>query len=356
MSSPPYSDVVDALLKADVPIRQLQGPGNVAVTLAAGRIVAMSFSPGDTNLSWSNTELLDTHLVRSHPERLVGGFGGDRLWFGPEIAYHWKGPPRWDTFANYQVPDAADPGNYQFLEASQRAVTLCATGQLTDQGTHGRIGFEVERTIRLIPPPLPHNDPLMKGIRYVGVRSSHLLKLDPATSAGRIGLWHLLQIPVGSVLIVPLKDTALAQNKVPLSYGLPGEWLEKSDHIRWQYTGTANAKFGLSASALTGRSAVLRQLKAEQFCLIIRQFPVDEKATYADHPYGVPRADQAFQAWDGLGFGEMEFHGPALDAVLGPRELVEADDLWAFGGLQGAILRLARNLLGVDITDILEGL
>ena len=355
MNSPTYMDVVDALSRAGVPIRQLQGLGHIAVTLAAGRIVAMSFSSRGPNLLWSNAELPNTDLVRTHPERLVGGFGGDRLWFAPEIAYHWKGPPRWDTFANYQVPAATDPGNYQFVESRQGAVTLRAAGQLTDHATHGQVRFEVQRTIQLIPAPLPDNDPLMNGIEYLGIRTSHVLKLDPTTTAGRIGLWHLLQMPVGSVLVVPLKDSAPTRDKVPLSYALPGGWLEKSDHIRWRYTGTASAKFGLSASALTGHSAVLRQLGTDQFCLIVRQFPVDERAMYVDHPHGVARADQAFQAWDGLGFGEMEFHGRALDAVRGPRELEESDDLWAFGGSPAAIGPLTQKLLGIDVADVLKG-
>ncbi len=39
-----YLQTVSDLRKASVPIRELPGPGAVAVTLAAGRIVALAFS------------------------------------------------------------------------------------------------------------------------------------------------------------------------------------------------------------------------------------------------------------------------------------------------------------------------
>src|SRR5688572_24712635 len=72
-----YAQVVGHLEEARVPIEQLQGYGVVAVTLAGGRIVAMSFSKEDPNLFWSNPLLKDTKLLRQSPEKLPGGFGGD---------------------------------------------------------------------------------------------------------------------------------------------------------------------------------------------------------------------------------------------------------------------------------------
>jgi hypothetical protein len=89
--------------------------------------------------------------------------------------------------------------------------------------------------------------------------------------------------------------------------------------------------------------------------LIVRQFSADPKATFGDHPYGVPRSDQVFQAWDGYGFGEMEYHSPLLNAAQGPRELTESDRLWAFGGTSRAIVALASRLLGLDITYLVHG-
>jgi hypothetical protein len=355
MELPQYKTVVNNLRKASVPTRELEGEGYVSVTLAAGRVVAMAFSKDGANLLWSSPQLDNTHAVETAPETLVGGFGGDRLWFSPELDYHWSGAPDWKGFTNYKAPAVTDPGNYQFVDAGEGAVGVHANGVLTahDPG-QTRIGFDVQRTIRMTPPPLPKTDPLMQGIQYVGIEASHSLKIDDAAKVGRMDLWHLLQTPVGSVLIVPLNPKATAAQRQPLSYGLPGGWVAKPEYILWTYDGKAHAKFGLPGIALTGRTAVLRKLEAGQWCLVVRQFPTDSKAIYGDHPYGVSRSDQVFQAWDGYGFGEMEYHSPILDARSGPRELRESDHLWAFGGSAKGIAALAIRLLGVDTADVMK--
>jgi hypothetical protein len=88
--------------------------------------------------------------------------------------------------------------------------------------------------------------------------------------------------------------------------------------------------------------------------MIVRNFPCDPRAVYVDHPYEVPRTDQVFQAWDGLGFGELEFHSPGLDAEFGPRCYEGIDSLWFFAGEAGAIVSLAANLLQTDVGYILK--
>jgi hypothetical protein len=351
MTNTSYSNVVGALGAASMQVSQLgegQGP-KVAVTLAAGRVIAMAFSTEGPNLFWSNPELSNTELVKNHPEKLVGGLGGERLWFAPELAYHWDGEPDWKSFANYKVPAAADPGAYELLRKDSYSVTLHAQGELPVHGTDRRTRFEVERTIRLIDPPLSRSDPLMNRVDYVGIESSHVLKILPPTREGLIDLWHLLQVPAGSVLVVPVKRNEQAKPVQPLSYANPGGWVDARDHLSWRYEGQACAKIGLPAGALIGRSAVIQKLQGSRWCLIVRDFPVDANARYVDHPYKVPRTDQAFQAWDGFGFGEMEFHSPAADAARGPREIRESDRLWAFGGPGDAIAALARHLLNVDV-------
>src|SRR3979490_905560 len=100
-----YSQIVSDLETASVPVKELHGPGGpagdvaaaaapvVAVTLAAGRIVALAFSKDGPNLLWTHPDLGDTGLVKANPARLMGGIGGDRLWVSPELRYHWGGKP-----------------------------------------------------------------------------------------------------------------------------------------------------------------------------------------------------------------------------------------------------------------------
>jgi Family of unknown function (DUF6786) len=346
-----YSQVINDLTKASIPVRQLHGRGSVAVTLAAGRIVALAFSQDGPNLLWSNPELADTEKIKAAPDKLPGGLGGDRLWFSPELRYHWAGKPDWRGLSNYHVPSVTDPGQYVYVDADPDRVALAAKGRLLVQGRSDEyLDFAVEREIRLTDPPLPLDHPLMRGVDYVGVRTAHKLTVEGSNGAGEIDLWHVLQTPVGSILIVPLRQ---GHRTEPLSYGLPGGWEKTGDRVIWRIEGKANAKLGIAAEALTGRAAILRGLSGGRWCLIVREFPADTSARYGDHPDGVPRDDQVFQAWDGLGFGEMEYHSPVLSAAGGFRTLRDEDRLWVFGGTGRSIAGLAESLLGVDIRSLL---
>ena len=348
-----YSRVINDLTKASIPIRQLHGRGVVAVTLAAGRIVALAFSQEGPNLLWTNPELADTEKVKAAPDKLPGGLGGDRLWFSPELRYHWTGKPDWRGLSNYYVPSVTDPGQYAYIDDAPDRVTLAAKGRLLVQGRSDEyLDFAVERQIRLTDSPLPLDHPLMHGVDYVGVQTAHKLTIEGNNGAGEIDLWHVLQTPVGSILIVPLRQ---GHKTEPLSYGLPGGWQTTAASVIWRIEGKANAKLGIAAEALTGRAAILRELSFDRWCLIVRQFPADMAARYGDHPEGVPRDDQVFQAWDGLGFGEMEYHSPVLSTADGVRTLHDADELWAFGGTGRSIAALARSLLDVDMGHLLLG-
>jgi hypothetical protein len=341
-----YSQMLSDLERASVPVRELSGPGMAAVTLAAGRIIGLALSREGPNLLWSHPDLGD---LTGHPGELVDGIGGDRLWFAPEVRYHWLGEPDWHGLANYQVPRAAEPGQYQFVDSEPDVVALAARGQLPVRGTEQILAFRVARRIRMTPPPIQLA--LLRGVEYVGVETSHELTIEEETPTGEVDLWHLMQIPTGSILIVPLRP---GHTTAPLSYGLPGAWQTTPNNVIWRISGSGNAKLGIAAEALTGRAAVLRRLPTEQWCLLVRQFPVDVAARYGDHPHGVPRDDQVLQAWDGLGFGELEFHSPLLDAERGPRALREQDRLWAFGGTAQAVAAVADQLLQVDIRSLLS--
>jgi Family of unknown function (DUF6786) len=345
-----YESVVGFLRRASVPLQEMQGNGHVAVMEAAGRIIAISFSRTSENLLWSNPLLSDTLLVKYHPDQLVGGFGGDRLWFAPEVDYHWDGPPRWDTFENYRVPPEADPGRYEFTRSTDRAIGMRASAALIHRATGQRLTFEVHRSVSLTSPPGEIGATTLSKLDYVGIQTCHTLSLDPHAHIGRVDLWHLLQMPADSVLLVPLNRSAHDMGTTILSYGQPGGWIEEAKCLRWRFTGTALAKLGVSVNSSTGRAAVLRQLNPERWCLLVRQFPIHLHKLYADHPYGVPRTDQVFQAWDGFGFGEMEYHSPMLDAQRGPRSLEDSDYLWAFGGTLSDLRTLLATLLGIDVS------
>jgi len=345
MANPTYRSIVESLRHSSVPVWEIGTRCKAAVIPDGGRIIAAAFDTTRNNLFWSHPQLGDGSDTRIDATELIGGIGGDRLWFSPELTYHWDGRPNWETQSNYKVPAESDPGVYELCSADERAVKLRASVSLPVHGSDHRVGFDVEREVRIIdsPPSLP--DSLMQGVEYMGLEASHTLRLRDDTHEGVVDLWHILQMPVGSTLIVPIKKS----NPDIVSYARAGNWAIHPDHIRWTFDGTPRAKFGLGTSVVTGRAGVLQPDGADRWTLVVREFPFDERAKYADHPYETPRTDQVLQAWDGLGFGELEFHSPALDAAQGPRSLSESDRIWMFGGERDAIRNIARQLLSVDV-------
>lgn len=350
-----YAALVSHLHRAGMPIREIGSEGRLAITKAAGRVIAATFSQDGENLFWSNPLLTDEQFTVERWVELIGGPGGERLWFSPELDYNWDGAPNWRTLENYKVPAEIDPGAYEFLEEGPDYISMRCAGAASVHGLDRRVGFEVLRRIRLAPSPIQRKELEAAHVDYLGIETSHRIRMLDETTTGRLGLWHLLQVPAQSVLVVPIKRASVPGGMLQ-SYALPGNWQEREHHISWLLNGVQNAKLGLSSKVLTGRSAVLRRLKSKAWCMIIRDFPVNPAGTYIDHPHGVPRNDQAFQAWDGLGFGEMEFHSPGLDASGGPKLYEESDRLWAFGGGARAISYLAERLLKVDADCILREL
>ncbi|MBI1929594.1 hypothetical protein HYR99_35775 [Candidatus Poribacteria bacterium] len=337
-----YQTIVDQLRAADHRIEELTYQGRVAVSRIGGRVVGMAFSSEGENLLWSNPQLSDTELLRNHPEQLVGGIGGDRLWFAPEFAYHWEAEPDLVNFKNYKVPVNVDPGNYQIVQNDDFSIGMRLETHLTDHRDGQTVTFEVERTLMSAASPLPHNSPTMQDVNFVGIRAQHHIRVLSCPPGKCVGLWHLLQMPVGSTLIVPTRGQPR-----PLAYFNKGGWHLHSDHLRWTFGGEAAAKIGFDVNQVTGRTGVIRPLSDGRWALVIRQFPVLPGLTYCDGPSEAQAVNQMVQCWDGFGFGEMEYHSPAVGAPpIGP-EYTETALLWAFGGTGTAIERIAAELLGV---------
>src|SRR6185436_18732788 len=95
----------------------------------------------------------------------------------------------------------SDPGRYHWAERARNSVSLCASPILRDYRDGSDVSFEVERTISSTACPLT-----ARGVRYVGIRLQHVLRIRRAKSRQRVDLWHIVQIPAGSRTIVPTLD------------------------------------------------------------------------------------------------------------------------------------------------------
>jgi hypothetical protein len=342
-TGPTYRDAIERLSREGVAIRELPGPGRVAVAAETGHIAALALAEDEPNLVWLHPEVGEVPGRRG--AGLPGGFGGDRLWFAPECAYFWKGEPDWVDFSNNATLPEMDPGNYHLVDVDG-GVGISGDVRLAPFDGGPEIAFAVERDIRPVTPPYSAS-----GIGAIGVETSHRITLRTRVPAGRLDLWHLLQVQPWSTLIVPLRGDVADADAEAVVYTGSARPTRLPDQLRWTYTGTSKSKFGVSARATTGRTAIVRALDADRRLLLIRDFPVDPAASYVDDPYGAPRGDVAIQVWDGFGFGEMEFHGPGIAGEPG-HVYEESDRIWAFVGTPAAVTDAARELLAVGIRDL----
>ena len=254
----------------------LPAQGCLAAVSEGGRVLALAFGPGEGSLLFAHPEL--PSLGRGAARALKGGPGGHRLRFAPEYAYSWIGEER-DLvgFSNYLVQKQEEPGEYR-MTASDGAIRLAAEPVLVDRRTGMEVRFAVERVVGLCPRPLADLPP---GVRYAGYESRCAIRL--LEGEGCVGLWHLLQFPAGSILVVPLRGAL-----PPEPYFNAGSW-RVHEHpgapfFLWAFGGTANAKVGYGSSRVTGRAGVLRPWADREWALVVLDFPVHPGMHYCDAP------------------------------------------------------------------------
>jgi len=347
----PFTRLVTELTRLDLqPIEFASSGGRAVLVPNAGRIVGLRFETGDENLFWANPAIAALPGGSHGIDELPGGLGGDRLWFGKELTYFWNGSPDWESFANYEIPPSADPGTYA-LTATTDAVRF--SGRVTLEGRNGaeRTSFNVTRTVSFTEPPFNLSDESLQGADFVGLETSNEVEVDPNGGNGIADLWHLLQVPTSSQIVIPLRKGSSGRS-VATSFGMPGSWSERHDRIEWEVTGLERAKLGVSAGRVTGKVGVVRQMLDGRVLLLVRSFSVDPAGTYVDHPEGQVRSDQAVQAWSGFGFGEIEHRSTAFGAELPSTVIEDRDQIWAFGGSRDQVNAIAVRLLGVDIRKL----
>jgi len=313
--------------------------GCLACSPAGARIVALSFASDEENIYFTHPDLGDMVSKGTEPTELIGGPGGDRLRFAPEYAYDWEGTDH-DLvhFSNYRVQDQEDPGAYTMQRQGQD-VLFTATPTLIDRRDGREVPFRVERVVSPLPPPLLE---LPESLRFAGYQIRQTVTADDLQVDQEVGLWGLIQMPVDSTLLVPTRGF-----QEPMLYFNEGTWETREDHLRWTYDGETNAKIGFAADQVTGRTGVVRRMGNGQWALVVREFPVVQDMRYCDGPSAEQAGSQVFQAWDGFGFGEMEYHSPAVGPSPLPQTYQDESSVWAFEGGAGEIRKLTAQVLGI---------
>jgi hypothetical protein len=246
------------------------------------------------------------------------------------------GKPNLVRYSNYKVPGAIDPGSYDWGQCTSASASLDAQLTLRDHRDGSKVAFRVDRTIASTPSPIA-----TRGLRYVGIRLQHRLELLRAKKHQRVDMWHLIQMPVGGRLLIPTLGRAR-----PLVYFNSlgrGSWKSAQDRLTWRYTGDQCAKIGLDTAQVTGRAGVLRRMTNGEWAALIWQFPSMPGADYCDGPDARRARQQVAQAWDGFGFGEIEYHSPGVS--LADPTYADSSLLWCFAGSMRDVNDVSGELL-----------
>lgn len=230
--------------------------------------------------------------------------GGDRLWFGPEVAWFWTSRSSTDA-SMHQVPEAIDPGNWQ-SEKNDTTCRMWMTTKLRHRHTGTNLALTVERVVTV-------ERVEERRVDYTTVTT---VNLDEAPEDQALSAWSLLQVPPGGwLLIVTRVPPERPRNYFEpvdddhLSLTADGAWLLISGRRRY--------KLGLAADVATGRTIYTRPVAGGRLA-IERNASVAPGGAYCDLPLDETSGTDgdAVQVYNDSGrfggFGEIEHHSPSL--------------------------------------------
>lgn len=344
-----FDQLVTSLAAAGVETRVWPaGAGRLLLTVSAARILACELPGVEGNLFWHSPALLKP------PFNFKSAVGGDRLWLGPEIAYMWMDlkQARIDAAKTNTLDPQMDPGGWQVEAEREGLLRLTTSMSLTDHRTRRRIDLDVTRQFSLAAAPqgLP---PSVRAFAFTIENSATLGGGDDGAVAS---LWDLLQLPARGTLVCPIAKPVTA----PRSYYSPfGEKHVQVDSraVRFLIDGRRQIKMGLPPEVTNGRMGYHRPI-GDGACFIFRTFTPQPREPYVDLPRD---SDETFggdclQAYndDGRfgGFGEMEYHEPAVVAGRSPVTRTGRCETCVMHGPGGEVLAVAERLLGVPVNPL----
>ena len=191
-------------------------------------------------------------------------------------------------------------------------------------------------------------------LEYAGYSQQVTLRWldEPISEPPAIGLWNLIQLPVGGQMLVPLYAPATPQK----CFGdLPGQSMLFEDRLlRINVDFSGSHKISLKAASLCGRAGYVYNREG-RWALVVRNFTVNPSGQYVDVQSHAPEDfGYAFQMCrvDDAAYGsfcELEYHAPALGSPPLRTESEDVSQVWAFRGRPDAIDRVARKLLGAGL-------
>jgi hypothetical protein len=188
-------------------------------------------------------------------------------------------------------------------------------------------------------------------LSFAGYEQATTLQLFSPPEGVRLCLWSLTVLPGGGDLVVPTLHTTKTRDFMEPTG--QSHLSSDEDAVRFRLDGLERHKVGIKPEPLTGRMGYVRAVGEDQWTLMVRNFAVDPSAEYVDVPWDDPQdLGYAVEIYnDGEdGFGEMEYHSPAVSGDPGMDVYVDHSQLWSFRGPPDVIEIVGYRLLGVEVS------
>ncbi len=337
--------------------RIVAGDGMLLVTERGARVMACAIPgvPGvEDNLFFHHESMLD-------PEKAANPFGGDRLWIAPEVGWYWPSLAlaREDAGKHAATPPQIDPGEYLTDSASPVHVQMSTRIDLTDVRDGKKIELAVSRQVRAVEAPAG----LPETLKCASFAITNVLLLRGGDDGAVACAWDILQVPPVGTLICPTTTDPKAVSE-PTSYYEPfgdKHVARDANAVRFLIDSERKVKMGLKAEHTTGRMGYYRKLGDGSATLILRLFAPQPGEPYPDIPISADENQriggdvlQAYNHSDGgtSGFGEMEYHDPAVMVGHGPASRHGSSVTHILAGPDADVRAYGERLLGVPIKAI----
>lgn len=263
----------------------------------------------------------------TRPEAAGWNVGGDRLWVGPERAWIWTQPDSTEP-SSAELPSAMDPGAWSIVNSDDTTCRVTQSMELRHRHEQASLRLQMDRTFRHVEVP---TEDFRTSIAY---QTENCLTIIGGDTAQPVSLWHMVQVPPGGNILIPLEGEPVRSYFEPTP---PGYQSMDGGLLRVRVDGKSRFKGGISPERTLGRQAYVRPIE-DGWLVFYRRFTVEPWRDYCDAPMtDASGQGDALQFYndDGNagGFGEVEYHSPsiALDQTV---TSVATSDLTIVGTLE----------------------
>lgn len=339
--------------RTEVVTLRSESGGTIVVTPTYGARVIGAGVKGleSENWLWANSLIATVEFWQKEPRDW--NLGGARTWIAPEDLFYL------DKQGNWFVPAQMDPGNYSLTAKTDRSVTCTNEFEIVNRKDES-YQVRVVRQITVLDQLPEEFGEVPASVSWVSFRTLHQLENLGSSVIGKdvsyMGLWSLDQVVAGGTMIIPINKSDRPAYRDYFE-PIPPDRISVTDNaITVKIDGRRRGKIGIAPWAAKPILLLYEPKGDNQAVLFVKQFPVDPKGVYVDHPWGKPSEyGDPVQIYNDSGemggFAEMECHGAAK--VLAPGEKEElVTTLTILEGPADALRELGERLTGLDFSAL----